>query len=281
MVEQIASTYKVDIPSLADSADIVAAFKLYHIGDGGTAGSPTANSITTHLAGKAPLASPAFTGDATFSGNVALGDAISDSIVVNGNVSAASVNVTPTQISYLNTAAGKIGTGNLVFSVNSELTGTTKIADIQLTNSITVANTSSFTNAATFSGSVTLGTSVSNTLTINSKITVAATDVTPTQISYLAKAGGTTGNVNSSLVLSESPVVATPTITGTANLTGTANVNNIVVNGSVTQSATSVLKGAIYGSTATTYTGARRLFVGPTAPDATTYTPVAGDIWMW
>lgn len=103
-------------------------------------------------------------------------------------------------------------------------------------------------------------------------------------------------NVANAIILRST--IDSPTFTGTVTLPNSTVTNAMLAgsiensklsNTSVTITGTAValgssistLKGGIYGATSTTYTGAARIFIGPTAPDATTYSPQVGDIWMW
>lgn len=103
-------------------------------------------------------------------------------------------------------------------------------------------------------------------------------------------------NVANAIVLRAN--INSPTFTGTVVLPDSTVTNGMLAgsianaklaNASITITGTAVnlgsaittLKGGIYGATSTTYTGAARIFIGPTAPDATTYSPQVGDIWMW
>lgn len=98
---------------------------------------PISTATQTALDLKANLASPTFTGTVTIPSPFTLG--------------ATSVTSTGTQLNYLSGATGTTGTGNLVYSANSTLTGTTNIATITNTNGA---------NFATSSGNVLIGTTI-------------------------------------------------------------------------------------------------------------------------
>lgn len=234
--QAINSAYPVQAPNLTDPANIIDAIKLYHIGEGGTVSEPTSDSITAHLIGKANSVAPIITGTATFSDSVVLGSSNSDVVTLNANISASSVVVTPTQVSYLGSASNKTGSANLVFSTSPSL----------LTPSL---DTPTITNTATFSDNVILGSSSTDTVTVNANISANGLTVTPIQLSYLNTANDKTGTEN--LVYSQEPTITTPTVAGSILTQSTSfdlvNANATTVN--VAGAATAVNIGASTGTT--------------------------------
>lgn len=86
--------YPVTIPTLADSADIQKAFKIYHNGSEDT-DVVFPDSVAGSLEKKAPLASPVFTGTVTFGSGATItlpANSVSSSQIVNGTILNADIN---------------------------------------------------------------------------------------------------------------------------------------------------------------------------------------------
>lgn len=148
----IGGAYPVQAPLLSDNANVIEAIRLYHLGEGGTEGSPSDDSITKHLSIKANIASPNFTGTITSTNVTATANVNAVTVNATTNVVTVTVNATVVNaITSVNTATVNATTANVttlnVTNINGGTISSSTVATTQAaTDSSTKIATTKFVN---------------------------------------------------------------------------------------------------------------------------------------
>jgi hypothetical protein len=206
-IEYSNTGYTVTVPSLSDVADVTKAFQDYH------------DDVSTHLDGKAPKASPAFTGTATFENITLPSNSVTTGTIADGAITNADINASAAiAYSKLN-LSGSIRSSDILDGtiVDADISPSASIAQTKIAGlgaALSDINTAIGTKAST-SDLNSLSTTVNN---LSTSVTVLKNTVdysASTATSYtlgLADAGKMIGINNASAITVTIPTNASVSI---------------------------------------------------------------------